>query len=381
MKNPVYFDYAAATPAAKDVINSIADAMGYFANPSAQYSSARKARELLESSRKDCAKFLQANSEEIIFTSAATESNNLAILGIARSFGEGRVISVASEHSSVVEPLEHLAEEGFEVINCPLDARGKIDIGKFENLLTKNTILVSIAYANGEIGTVQPIGKIGQIIKSYNAQNGSDIKFHADASAAALTLACDVARLGVDALSIGGAKIYGPKGVGLLYLKRGVSIEPLLYGGGQQNSIRPGSESVDLAVGLATALKIIVRERKEDHKKFTVLHRDLVNALDETGINYIYNGHPQERLYQVVNIVLPGQNGEDLVAKLDARGFEVSTGAACEATYEKPSRALLALGLTEQEAQSSLRISFGRTTTTQEVNALAKAIFDIIQPK
>lgn len=378
LKKRIYLDYAASTPVDNKVLKLTQLAQSQFANPSAQYASARQAKATLEQARKDSAMFLQCNSEEITFTSGATESNNLAILGIARARGEGRVISIASEHPSVMAPLAQLTNEGFEVVFCPIDNQGKIRLDAFQELLSKNTTLVSLAYANGELGTIQPLSKISQIIQQYNKDVGADIKLHTDASAGALTLPCDVARLGVDALTIGGSKIYGPHGVGLLYLQRGTEIDPLLFGGGQQKSIRPGTESVGLAVGLATALSIVAKRRKVDHGRFLDLHSLFKNELTSRNIQYTYNGHQKERLFQLFNIIIKEQSGEDLVAKLDARGIEVATGAACEASKDKPSRALLAIGLSKDQAQSSLRISFGRSTTEDDITTLAQAIFDII---
>lgn len=374
----IYLDYAAATPVADQVAEAMNKVRVNFANPSAQYKSAKESQLILEKARKDCAMFLQANSQEIIFTSGSTESNNLAVLGIARACGGGRIIAIATEHASVAEPLNRLVQEGFDVVFCPVDSKGKIILSELEKLLTKNTILVTVAYASGEVGTIQPIGEIGQIIKKYNTRFDTKVRLHTDASASVLTLPCDVARLGVDAVTIGGAKIYGPHGVGLLYLKRGIKIEPLQYGGNQQNSIRPGTETVTLAVGLAKALALIAKNRKTDYKKFIELHAILLDKLDSKRIHYTYNGHLKERLYQLVNISIANQNGEDMVAKLDAKGLEVATGATCEANNEKPNRVLLAIGLSVKQAQSSLRISYGRDTTTDDIATLAQSIFDII---
>ena len=182
----------------------------FFANPSAQYESARKSKELLNEARKECAMFLQSKPEEIIFTSGATESNNIAIQGVALSHQTGRIISIVTEHSSVKEPLNYLKELGYDVVYASISNKGLVDLDDFANLLNEDTVLVTISYANSEIGVVQPITKISQIIKAYNASRGCNIVFHSDASAGALTLSCDVSRLGVDMLSLGGAKLYGP---------------------------------------------------------------------------------------------------------------------------------------------------------------------------
>lgn len=382
MKNKrIYLDYAAATPIDEEVARAMNEVEGNFANPSAQYASARESKLVLEKARKDVAMFLHANSVEIIFTSGASESNNMAILGIAGAFGEGRIISIQTEHSSVASPLQQLAEVGFEVVYCPVDKYGQINLDEFRRLLTKNTILVSISYANSELGTIQPITKIGRIVSEFNTVKGADVKFHTDASAAPLTLACDVARLGVDSLSLGGAKLYGPHGIGVLYVKRGLSIEPIQFGGGQQLGLKPGTEPVTLAVGMAKALNIAVSRRSEIIGLFGALREELTKQLGQTDLDLVLNGHPKAGLLNIINISLPGFNGEDLVALLDSRGVEVSTGAACEASNEEPSKTLLAVGVSKELAQASLRISFGVNTTASDVRMLVKVLSDIIQPK
>ncbi len=381
MKNKrIYLDYAAATPIDGEVLKAMEMSKENFANPSAPYASARQSKQVLDKARKESAMFLQANAEEVIFTSGATESNNMAILGIASAFGEGRIISIQTEHSSVLGPLQQLADIGFEVVYCPVDSGGQVILSKFEKLLTKNTLLVTISYANSEIGTIQPIAKISQLIKAFNTDNGSDIKLHSDASAAVLSLACDVARLGVDSLTLGGAKIYGPHGVGLLYVKRGLSIEPIQFGGGQQLGLRPGTEPVTLAIGLAKALTMASENRSIYKSRLENLQNELMGLLLKSKLEYNQNS-PKNGLSGIINLSFPGQNGEDLVARLDAVGLEVATGAACEANNEEPSKTLFALGLSNDDAQASLRISFGRSTTATDLQMLVGALSDIIQPR
>ena len=376
----VYLDFAASTPPDKAVVETVTEAGKFFANPSAQYESARKSKELLNEARKECAMFLQSKPEEIIFTSGATESNNIAIQGVALSHQTGRIISIATEHSSVKEPLNHLKELGYDVVYASISNKGLVDLDDFANLLNEDTVLVTISYANSEIGVVQPITKISQIIKAYNASRGCNVVFHSDASAGALTFSCDVSRLGVDMLSLGGAKLYGPRSAGILYKARGVELKPIIYGGPQENCLRPGTESVDMALGMAKALGMIKERRKNDGANFKKLHQLLFSELDSASIKYIYNGHPKDKIYNVANISLDGQNGEDLVARLDALGFEVSTGAACEASSDEPSKTIMALGRTKSEAQGSLRISFGRTTSMDEIKRFVIALSGIIRP-
>lgn len=377
-KDRVYLDYAAATPTDKSVQKRMLQAGEFFANPSAQYHSALEASHLLEDARKECALFMQANSEEIVFTSGATESNNLAILGAARAHKGGRVISIGSEHSSVSGPLEQLRKEGYEIKYAKIDKAGLVDLNHLAGLLNKTTRLVTVSYANSEIGTIQPIAKIGQLVRAYNAANRSRLLLHTDASAACLILSCDVSRLGVDLLSIGGAKIYGPHGAGLLYVKRGSGVSPMLFGGGQESELRAGTQSLADAAGLAQALSVAKKSRRSDHAKFKKLHDLLIAQLDNSKINYLYNGHPKERLLNIISLVFEPYKGEDLVAKLDAAGFELSTGAACEASNDRPSRALMAIGLSVDQAQSSLRLSLGRSTSELEVKRFAAHLAKIL---
>lgn len=378
---PIYLDFAASTPIEKVVREEMLEALNYFQNPSAQYKGANQLKQKLLEYRKRTALFLQCNYDEIVFTSGSTESNNLAILGTANTKTNSRIISIGTEHSSIHEPLMQLAKLGHDIKFAKIDKNGIVDLSDLAKLLTKNTALVSITYANSEIGCVQPINKIGQIVKSFNASRNSKILFHTDASAAALTLSCDVSRLGVDMLSLGGAKIYGPHSSGLLYVKRGTDLNPIMFGGSQELGLRPGSESPESIAGIAVALEIIKKSRKQDMEHFRKLHNILLDELKRLSIDYVYNGHHRERIFNVVNVSLPNQNGEDLVARLDAAGIEVATGAACEASNELPSRTLMAIGLSAREAQSSLRISFGRKTTVSEIKRFANALSGIIQPQ
>jgi cysteine desulfurase len=322
--------------------------------------------------------FLQCNFDEIVFTSGSTESNNLAIFGAANHKKHGQVISISTEHASVREPLEKLKIEGFEVIYIDVDKNGLIDMDGLVSSLNGETILVTISYASSEIGTIQPISKISQAIKAFNAANNTRILFHTDASAASVVLPCDVSRLGVDLLTISGSKIYGPKGIGVLYVRRGTEIRPLNYGGSQENGLRAGTEPIELIAPMSKALELVLENKKRDASKFKELHNEFINLLNDKKIEYIYNGHKKDRLNNIVSIAFEGFNGEDLVAMLDADGYEVATGAACEANKEEPNRALLAIGLSREEAQGSLRISFGRGTQKPELRGLVLAIFDII---
>lgn len=379
MKKRVYLDYAAATPIDPQVAKAMQSARPNFANPSAQYGSAREAKKLLDTARKDVAMFLGANSDEIVFTSGATESNNIALLAAARQHKSGRIISVATEHASVREPLKQLGREGYEVAHIVLDEDGEVDIQSLSKQLTKNTILVSIAYANGEIGTIQPIVKIGQMIREYEKAHDIKIVFHSDASAAALLLNCEVSRLGVDLLTLSGNKLYGPAGVGALYVRRGTQLAPILFGGGQEMGIRPGTESVELAVGLAKSLQLAAEHRDIDSKNFTNMISVFDDLLKKQGSTITIGATKHgKHLSNVIAYTFEGINGEDIVAYMDAAGFEIATGAACEAAHEDPSPSLLGLGISKAQAQGTIRVSVGRGTTQVEVDLAAQALINTL---
>lgn len=378
MKNRIYLDFAAATPLDSSVSKRMREAEKYFANPSSLYQSGRQSAKILEAAKKTIAMHFGVNSHEVVFTSGATESNNLAILGTVLEPKRSRVISVATEHSSIQEPLKYLQSLGCEVVNTKVSKTGKIDLTAFEKNINQNTKLVSISFANSEIGTIQKLNKISQIIKKYEEKNNTTILFHSDCSAAVNTLNCDINKLGLNLATFSSSKIYGPAGIGALYVKRGTKIKPLIYGGNQQNGIRSGSENLTAIVGFAEALKIVKERAKFDSQKFRQLYTQFVHQLRE-AVSFLENGDPKERLFSVVNISFEGLNGENLVAYLDSQGIEVSTGAACEVSSEEPSLALQAIGLSALQAQGSLRISFGRTTSHKDIDFLIQKLIGIIK--
>ncbi len=368
----VYLDYAAATPIEPEVATAMQTAMANFANPAAAYTSARLAKTELDTHRKTLAMFLGANSDEIILTSGATESNNLAILGTARLRQKGEIISSLSEHSSIREPLKQLEQEGFTIHWCPVDKNGRVDKAQFKKLLNINTILVSVSLANSEFGTIEDITGLVEMVGEFENEQDTRVFFHTDASAAAMVNNCSVSRLGVDLLTLSSAKLYGPNGIGLLYIRRGSTIQPQIFGGAQENGLRAGTENGFLLAGFARAIELVTQKRKQDEKHFKELYFKLANYFKEK--NVVINGDSKHRLFSLLNVSFSNVNGEDLVAYLDSKGFEVSTGAACEVSNQAPSAALLALGRTKKEAQGSLRISFGRTTTSNDIAAFTKAL-------
>lgn len=386
MKDIIYLDYAAATPLHPDVKRAMDESEDTFANPSAAGSLGLTARAKLEAARREVSMVLGAKTSEIIFTSGGTEADNLAILGIARaSKTRGRhLLTLPTEHRSVLAAFEQLRREGFEIEFVKVDKSGVIDLADLKEKISTQTTLVSVAMASSEIGTVQPIKQIIHLISEVCEQRRSSknlcpIYFHSDASAAAGQLSLAVSRLGVDAMSINAAKIYGPKGSGALYLRQGTNIEPILVGGGQEGGLRAGTENLPGAVGLAVALKIAQRERVSETKLLRELRDGLIKQLKVKYPQAILNGHKTKRLANNINISFPNADGEDLVARLDAAGIIVATGAACQAASNEPSHVLLAIGRSRAEAQGSLRITLGRTTTQAITDILVRMLNDLVK--
>lgn len=385
MKDIIYLDYAAATPLDPKIKQAMDEASNLFANPSASYSLGREARDQLESARHEVAKTLGAKRTEVYFTSGGTESDNLAILGLAwahKSSGQ-HLLTIPTEHRSVLACFEQLEHEGFLVEFVKIDQAGVIDLADLQDKIRSDTTLVSVAMASSEIGSIQRAAEIGRIIASARRErqkvgSTTPIHFHSDGSAAAGVLSLAVARLGVDALSLNAAKIYGPKGSGALYLRTGVVLEPLIFGGEQERGLRAGTENLAGAVGLAMALEEAEKLRSSETKRQLELRNYLLSNIYQKFPKAILNGHKTKRLAGNINISFPGADGEDLVERLDAAGIIVATGAACAATSDEPSHVLRAIGRSRAEAQGSLRISLGRMTTTDQLDALVRSLSDLI---
>lgn len=378
-KEKIYLDYAATTPLDEKVLKAmLAYLKENFGNPSSPHSFGQKAKIAVEEARKKVADFLNCLPGEVYFTSGATEANNLAILGASRAAQKKglkpHIITSKIEHHSVLEPCRQAEKQGVEITYLPVDKEGLVRVADVEKAIKKNTILVSIGYANNEIGAIQPIGQIGHLI----GQKMSYPLFHVDAVQAVNYLSCDVKKLGVDLLTLSGHKIYGPKGVGALYTKQGAPIEPLIYGGGQETGMRSGTENVAAIVGLGTAV-VGVRLQQTKSGRVKKLRNKLIDGILERIPGSRLNGPRKNRLPNNVNVFLPGKEGEALVLALDQEGIAVSTGSACATKSLKPSHVLLALGLSKKEALSSLRISLGKYTTEEEINKTLKALTKIFR--
>ncbi|MCC7289137.1 cysteine desulfurase [bacterium] len=378
----IYLDYAAATPIDPEVAKAMHAAEGVFANPSARYSLGRKAREMLEVARSQIAQVLACKSSEIVLTSGGSESDNLAIFGLLKDIGRGEIITIPTEHVAVLSPIAQLGQTGFVQKMATIDETGMVDLSKLETTITDQTVLVAIAYASSEIGTIQPIAQIAELVQQERARRKqaneqTPIFLHCDASAAAGRLSLDTNRLGIDTMSLNAAKIYGPKGVGLLYVRRGLNLSPIMLGGGQEAGRRAGTENVPGAAAMAKSLQIAEQMRKAEVSRLTAMTQQLARRLTEELPNVLINGHAKMRLAGHLSFSLDGYNGEDLVAYLDTEGIMVGTGAACEAANRKPSRAVMALGRSQTQAQGTLRLSMGRATTEADLTKFLEVLTSI----
>jgi cysteine desulfurase len=376
----VYLDYAATTPTDPAVL---AEMLPYFdaryGNPSSMYESGRRAAHAIGNAKAAVAEILGCKPDEIIFTGSGTESDNLALMGVARANREsGRhIIISAIEHKAVLEAARRLVSEGFEVSYAPVLPSGIIDLTAFERLLRDDTILVSIMYANNEIGTIQPISGITAIIKKHRGQKQFPL-FHTDACQAAGFLSLDVNALGIDLMALNGSKIYGPKGAGILYKKNGVGIEPVIVGGDQERGLRAGTESIPLIVGCAEALKRADSMRKEESARLTELRGYFIGEMHRLIPEARLNGDLYIRLPNNAHFSFPRIEGESILLMLDQAGIEVSTGSACSANDLRPSHVLLALGEDETLAHGSVRFSLGRHTTREDLDYVLSVLPGIV---
>ncbi len=374
-KPSVYLDYAATTPVDQRVIKAMQPYLTEkFGNASSLHRWGQAAAEALEESRKNIADFLGAKPEEIIFTASASESNNLALKGIAwanQDKGRHLVIS-AIEHDCVFEAANWLGSQGWEVTQLPVDKWGLIDPATVAAALRPETVLVSVMHANNEIGVIEPIAKIGAICREKG------VYLHVDAAQTVGKIPVKVNDLQVDLLTASAHKLYGPKGVALLYLREGVKITPLLHGGGHEGGRRSSTSNVIGVVGFAAAVKIAEKEMAAETARIKALRAKLVKGVLETISGSYLNGHPEKTLPQIVSFRFDRLEGEALLMRLDAAGIGASTGSACSSPKLTPSRVLTALGIKPQEAHGSLRLSLGRLTTEAEVDYLLQVLPKVV---
>jgi cysteine desulfurase len=369
MPGVIYLDYQATTPCDPRVVAAMAPYHGeVFGNPHSNHAPGRAAVAAVDGSRRQIATLINARPNEILFTSGATEANNLAIKGAVRNRGGGHVVTLSTEHSSVLEPVRRLVAEGYRATELSVLPSGIVDLGALESALTADTVLVSVAAANSEIGVIQPLAQIGALCRRRG------ILFHCDAAQGFGKIALDVAAMGIDLMSLSAHKIYGPKGIGALYRRTRppVPLDPLSDGGGQEWGLRPGTVPVPLCVGFGVAAEIAGAEMAAEGARLAALRDRLYRRL-AAGIPHLrLNGDPVRRLAGNLNLAFPGVDGMELIDELPR--LALATGSACASEDGTPSHVLKALGLDDNLASASLRISLGRFTTEAEIDAAAAMI-------
>jgi cysteine desulfurase len=347
-----------------------------FGNPSSFHAAGLRALKALNDSRATVAKILNCASEEVVFTGSGTESINMAIKGIFRANkSRGKhIITSATEHHAVLETCKYLQKhEGAELTVLPVDEFGQVKPEELEKAIRKDTILITIMYANNEIGTINRLHELSAVSKKHN------VLFHTDACQAGGMLELDVKKLGVDLLTINGSKLYGPKGVGVLFIRRGTPIHPILHGGGQEFGMRSGTESLPLIVGFATALKIAYDCRDEEGKRLSQLRDKLVSRVIASVPETFLNGHPNERLPNNANITFMDVEGEAMLLYLNENGIFASTGSACNSKSLEPSHVILAMGLPYEASHGSIRFTLGRHTTEEDIDKVIEVLPGIVQ--
>jgi len=376
MKNRIYLDYAATTPVAGEVLETM---LPYFSecwgNASAVYATGREARRAVEDARKAVAAAIGAQPQEIYFTSGGSESDNTAICGTARALKEKgkHIITTAIEHHAVLNPCKQLQKEGFEVTFVMPDREGRIDLESIRKVIRTDTIIVSVMTANNEIGTIEPVSEIGRICR----ENG--ILFHTDAVQAVGSISVNVQETGCDLLSLSAHKFYGPKGIGALYIREGTRLNPLIAGGEQERGLRAGTENVPGIAGLGKAIAMAGENAEQNAVHMRRMRDRLVKGILSSVPEAVLNGPKEDRLPNNCSFRFDGIDGEALLLRLDLAGIAASAGSACTAGSREVSHVLKAIGLTEAEAKSSLRLTTGIYTTENEVDETVKVIGEIVK--
>ncbi|HEY9204772.1 MAG TPA: cysteine desulfurase NifS [Candidatus Methanoperedens sp.] len=373
MAKQVYMDHSATTQVDPAVLEAMLPYLSEkFGNPSSMYTIGRQARRAIEEARQKVADLIGARKEEIIFTGSGTESDNLAIKGIAyknRKKGN-HIITSSIEHHAVLHTCKYLETQGFKVTYLPVSKEGLVNPDDVEKAITADTILITVMHANNEIGTIQPIEEIGKIAGEKS------IPFHSDAVQTAGKLPINVDALGVNLLSMSAHKIYGPKGVGALYIRKGIYVEPQLHGGGHERNIRSSTENVPGIVGFGKAAEL-AKEHLPQEAKLANLRDSLIKGVLDIKDSYL-NGHPTKRLPNNANFRFSYIEGESMILNLDMKGVAASTGSACSSTSLEPSHVLLAIGLKPEEAHGSLRLTLGLGNTQEDVDYVVSVLPEIV---
>ena len=375
IKKYIYFDHSATTPVLPEVAEIVCECFSkFYGNASEPHTPGQQARELLGSSRLTVANALGAKPREIVFTSGGTESDNLAILGVAEAYQKkgNHIIASEIEHPAVLMPLKYLSRKGFRITRVGVDKYGMVDPDDIRKAVTDKTILVSIMHANNIVGTIQPIPEIGKFLKERQ------ILFHTDAVQSFCTIDTKVDDLNVDLLSISGHKFYAPKGIGALYVRKSTKIMPRLLGGGHEHGIRSSTENIPGIAGLAKAVEIGQKDITEKFKNISTLRNYIKDSCFEKIDEIRFNGHPSQRLAGNCNFSFKYIEGEAIVLRLDREGIAVSSGSACSSSLMKPSHALTAMGLSAEETHGSLRVTLGFENTMQEADYFLEVLPEII---
>lgn len=376
MRREVYLDHAATTPLHPEVLEEVRHLLeNTFGNPSSLHFYGRAAKQQLELARTRVAALIGARPEEIIFTSGGTESDNLAVIGAAfagRSKGR-HIITSAIEHHAVLDTCMMLARNGFDVTYLPVDKDGFIDPLDVRKAIRRDTVLITIMHANNEIGTIEPIPEIGQIAREHG------ITFHTDAVQTVGYIPVHVDALNVDLLSLSAHKIYGPKGAGALYVRKGTGIRPLMHGGGQEREYRPGTENLPGIVGLGKAADVAARDLPGESARYRMLRDRLIRGIQERIPDAKLNGHPEQRLPHNVNFSFRGAKGECLLVGLDQQGIAVSTGSACSSGASELSHVLKEIGLTPELGAGTIRMTVGRSNVEEDIDYVLDVLVELVE--
>jgi len=370
----IYLDNAASTPVHEQVFHEmIPFFQDQFGNPSSIHRYGRFAQRAIQNARKQIAHLINSEPNEILLTSGGTESNNTALFGLAHATKGNHIVTSSIEHEAILEPCKKLEKEGFEITYIPVDNSGLVNSKDIEKSITPETCLVSIMFANNEIGTIQPIQEISKIC------HDKQIVFHTDAVQAVGKIKIDVKELGIDMLSISSHKINGPKGVGALYIKKGIKIIPFIYGGGQENGMRSGTENVASIVGFGKACQLAQENMKQNILHLQNIRNNLIAKVMKEIPLVTLNGHSDQRIANNAHFTFLGVNGEDLIIKLDENGIAASTGSACSVRVQKESHVLKAMGFSHDQIAGSLRLTVGISNTDSEIEKTVEILKKVVK--
>lgn len=386
MGKRIYLDYAASTPLDPQVEKVFVQNLKLFGNPGSLHSFGQEALAIIDEARLKIANFFGVHSGDVIFTGSATEANNLALSGVVKFFRQQKksenlhIISSQIEHDSVLKTLKDLEAQGVAVTYLPVSSDGRIRVQDVSSFLRRETILVSIMAVNNETGVIQPIEDIGRIIRNFRRVNDSIFPlFHTDAVQAVPFEDCQLDHLGVDFLTFSGHKIYAPKGVASLILKKGAPLAPIILGGGQEDNRRSGTENAAAIGALAEAVSLIRENKKDETHRLEKLRKKFVEEIMKKWPRAVINSGAAKTAPHIINVRFPGQKSDELLVQLDLAGVAISAGSACSARALEPSHVLLAMGLSDEQTRASIRFSLGRFTTEKEIEEVLKILKKVIQ--